>query len=94
MYSMFDLVWKQIYMDIVHVCNIALYSIRPTCRDYSSWQCVSLPLVHVTYIIILHLECKYYTGQCTMCKYGGKLSLIARQHKTIAINSFLAVYNA
>jgi len=44
---------------------------------------MSLPLVHVTFYIYMSTAiCKYHTDQCTMYKYGGKLSLIiiAGQH--------------
>jgi len=44
------------------------------------------------YIYMSTAVCNDHTDQCTMCKYGGELSLIARQHETITINSFLAVY--
>jgi len=38
------------------------------------------------YIYMSTAVCKYHTDQCTMCKYGGKLSLIAGQHVTATIN--------
>jgi len=48
--------------------------------------------------IHLHEQLQFVTttpiSACTMCKYGDKLSLIAKQHETITINSFPAVYYA
>ena len=43
-------------------CMYVIYGIVPglyagVINNYESWQCILLPLVHVTYIIILYLVC-------------------------------------
>jgi len=76
----------------IRECAIYLLTCIVPVKFYAMIRAIFIHLVCVAFIMVLHfhMHCVmsygYHTDQGTMCKHGGKLSLIVGQHVAVTIN--------